>query len=92
MINRVPSKSIPKTPFELWTVHKLSLRYIRIWGCQAHVKKAKIDKLESRTELCLFVGYPKERKMVTFIVQKITKCLYRQMLDFLRMTILEITN
>ena len=26
------------------------------------MKKAKVDKLESRTELCLFVGYPKEMK------------------------------
>ena len=62
LINRIPSKSIPKTPFELWTGHKPSLRHIRIWGCKAHVKKAKVDKLESRTELCLFVGYPKETK------------------------------
>ncbi|KAL5555407.1 hypothetical protein UlMin_037643 [Ulmus minor] len=62
LINRIPSKSIPKTPFELWTGHKPSLRHIRIWGCRAHVKKAKVDKLESRTELFLFVGYPKETK------------------------------
>ena len=26
------------------------------------MKKAKVDKLESRIELCLFVGYPKEMK------------------------------
>ena len=62
LINRVPSKSIPKTPFELWTCHKLSLGHIRIWGCRAHVKKDKVDKLELCTELCLFVGYPKEMK------------------------------
>ena len=62
LINRVPSKSTPKTPFELWTGHKPSLRHIRIWGYQAHVKKTKVDKLESRIELCFFVGYPKEMK------------------------------
>ena len=28
LINRVPSKSIPKTPFELWPVHNLSLSHI----------------------------------------------------------------
>ena len=27
LINRIPSKSIPKTPFELWTCHKPSLRH-----------------------------------------------------------------
>ena len=26
------------------------------------MKKAKVDKLKSHTELCLFVGYPKEMK------------------------------
>ena len=26
------------------------------------MKKAKVDKLKSCTELCLFVGYPKETK------------------------------
>ena len=26
------------------------------------MKKAKVDKLESRTEICLFVGYLKEKK------------------------------
>ena len=26
------------------------------------MKKATVDKLESHTELCLFVGYPKETK------------------------------
>ena len=31
-----------------------------MWGCPAHVKKHDIDKLESRTEFCRFVGYPRE--------------------------------
>ena len=29
-------------------------------GCPVHIKKHDIDKLESRTELCKFVGYPRE--------------------------------
>ena len=49
LISMFPSKSLPKTPFKLWTCHKPSLRHIRIWGCQARVKEAKVDKLESRT-------------------------------------------
>ena len=43
---------IPQTEFEAYPN----------LGVQAHVKKAKVDKLESYTELCLFVGYPKETK------------------------------
>ena len=35
MLNQVPSKTVPKTPLELWTVRRPSLRHIRIWGCRA---------------------------------------------------------
>ena len=31
-------------------------------GVSGPCKKAKVDKLESCTELCLFVGYPKKTK------------------------------
>ena len=59
ILNVIPSKSIPKTPLELWNERKLSLPHFRIWGCPAHVFKGKTEKLEPRTEVCLFVGYPK---------------------------------
>ena len=59
ILNEVPSKSIQKTPLELWNRRKPNLRYIRIWECPAHVLKGKTEKLEPRTEVCLFVGYPK---------------------------------
>ncbi|KAL2491690.1 Uncharacterized protein Adt_27318 [Abeliophyllum distichum] len=59
VLNLVPSKSVPKTPLELWNGRKPNLRHIRIWGCPAHVLKERTEKLESRSEICLFVGYPK---------------------------------
>ena len=59
VLNLVPSKSVPKTPLELWNGCKPSLHHIRIWGCPAHVLKGKTGKLEPCSELCLFVGYPK---------------------------------
>ncbi|EXB30863.1 Retrovirus-related Pol polyprotein from transposon TNT 1-94 [Morus notabilis] len=58
ILNRVPSKSIPKTPLELWCGQKPSLRHVRIWGCPAHVLKGKTEKLEPKSEVCMFVGYP----------------------------------
>ena len=58
-MNVVPSKSVPKTPLELWNGQKPVLRHFRIWGCPAHVLKGKTGKMDSRTEVCLFVGYPK---------------------------------
>ena len=59
LLNLVPSKSVSKTPTELWKGRKPSLSHIRIWGAPAHVLRKEPNKLESRTEVCLFVGYPK---------------------------------
>ena len=58
ILNRVPSKSVPTTPLELWCGRKPSLRHVRIWGCPAHVLKGKTGKLEPKSEVCMFVGYP----------------------------------
>ncbi len=30
ILNRVPSKSVPKTPYELWTGRKPTLNYLRV--------------------------------------------------------------
>ncbi|XP_073132208.1 uncharacterized protein [Henckelia pumila] len=58
----VPSKSVSKTPLEMWNGRIPNLRHIRIWGCPAYVLKRKMDKMESRSEACVFVGYPKETR------------------------------
>ena len=58
-MNLVPSKSVPKTPIELWSGRKPSLPYVRIWGSPTHVLKPKADKMDSRSEVCMFLGYPK---------------------------------
>ncbi|KAL6314515.1 hypothetical protein AAG906_026851 [Vitis piasezkii] len=33
LLNRVPTKIVPKTPFEPWTGRKPSLRHLHVWGC-----------------------------------------------------------
>ena len=38
LLNRVPTKVVPKTPFELWIRRKPSLRYLYVWGCPAEAK------------------------------------------------------
>src|SRR5262249_2539501 len=60
LINRVPSKSVSLTPYEVWKGKKPNFSHLKIWGCPAHVKKHQADKLESRTDRCRFIGYPKE--------------------------------
>ena len=32
ILNQVPSKSVPKTPYELWSQKKPSLRHFHVWG------------------------------------------------------------
>ncbi|KAJ9562492.1 hypothetical protein OSB04_007652 [Centaurea solstitialis] len=41
ILNRVPSKSVPKTPYELWTGRKPKLNYLKVWGCPAEAKRCK---------------------------------------------------
>ena len=53
ILNNVPSKSVSKTPFELWKGHKGSLQHFRIWGCPTHVFSHKPK--ETRTA---FEGVP----------------------------------
>ena len=62
LLNRTPTKTVEKTPYEVWTGTEPNLSFLKIWGCVAHVKKLTSDKLESKSAVCLFVGYPKETK------------------------------
>ena len=60
VLNVLPRKFVTSTPYEIWRGKKLEFSYFRVWGCPSHVKKHETDKLESRNELCRFVGYPKD--------------------------------
>ena len=37
----------------------LSCRFLKVWGCDAYVEKFHRDKLEPKTDKCIFIGYPK---------------------------------
>ena len=73
ILNLVPSKSIPNTPKELWNGCKPSMKYLQIWGCLAHVLKGKFDKLEAKTEVCMYLGHSKETKGYLFYNHKENK-------------------
>ena len=68
ILNRVPSKAVPKTPYELWTSRKPSLRHLHVWGCQAEVRiyNPHEKKLDSRTISGYFIGYPERSKGYRF--------------------------
>ena len=59
-LNRLPSKSVEKTPHEMWTGKKSSLSFLKILGCEAFVKRLQSDKLTAKSDKCIFVGYPRE--------------------------------
>ena len=58
-LNRVLIKNKEKIPFEEWENKRLTLSYLRTWGCLAKVNIpiAKKHKLRSKTVDCIFLGY-----------------------------------
>ena len=59
-LKRAPSKSIETKPYKLWFSKKPKLSFLKVWGCNAYVKKFHLDKLKPKSEKCVFIGYPKE--------------------------------
>ncbi|GKC23241.1 retrotransposon protein, putative, ty1-copia subclass [Tanacetum coccineum] len=60
ILNMVPTKKVDKTPYELWYGKIPNLSYLKVWGCEALVKRDTPDKLQQRSVKCIFIGYPKE--------------------------------
>ncbi|KAK8704987.1 hypothetical protein V6N13_048598 [Hibiscus sabdariffa] len=48
-LNRVLSKSVQKTPHEMWTGKRPSMPFMKIWGCKAYVKHQMSTKLEPKS-------------------------------------------
>ena len=59
VLNRVPTKNKEVTPFEEWEKKRLTLSYLRTWGCLAKVNVpiVKKRKLGPKTVDCVFLGY-----------------------------------
>nr|GEU54136.1 hypothetical protein [Tanacetum cinerariifolium] len=69
ILNMVPTKKVDKTPYEIWHGQAPKLSYLKVWGCEAFVKRdtlIKPDKLEPRSFKCIFVGYPKKTMGYSF--------------------------
>ena len=68
ILNRVPSKSVPKIPYELWTGRVPSLNHLRVGGSstEAKVFNPNIRKLDPKTISCYFIGYPEKLKGFRF--------------------------
>ncbi|GJR67073.1 retrotransposon protein, putative, ty1-copia subclass [Tanacetum coccineum] len=69
ILNMVPTKKVDKTPYEIWHGQAPKLSYLKVWGCEALVKRdtlTKPNKLDPRSFRCIFVGYPKEKMGYSF--------------------------
>ena len=68
LLNRVPSKAVSKTPYELWTRRKSSLRHLNTWGSLVEIRiyNPHEKKLSARTVNGYFIGYLEKSKGYIF--------------------------
>ncbi|GJR12260.1 retrotransposon protein, putative, ty1-copia subclass [Tanacetum coccineum] len=86
ILNMVPTKKVEKTPYEVWHGQAPKLSYLKVWGCEALVKRdtlTKPDKLEPRSIKCIFIGYPKETMGYSFYYPPENKVLVARNAEFL---------
>nr|GEW48634.1 retrotransposon protein, putative, Ty1-copia subclass [Tanacetum cinerariifolium] len=84
ILNMVPAKKVDKTSYELWHEKVPNLSYLRVWGCEAHLKRHTPDKLQQRSVKCIFVGYPKETMGYYFYYPPENKIVVERYADFLK--------
>jgi hypothetical protein len=65
-LNKVSTKSVEKTPYQIWTMKHSRLSFLKVWGCDAYVKCLMLEKLTTKSDKCFFVGYPREMKRYYF--------------------------
>ena len=59
-LNRAHQNPFETMPYELWFGKKPKPSFLKVWGCNAYVKKLQPEKLEPKSGKCVFIGYPKE--------------------------------
>ena len=69
VLNRVPSKLVSSTPYELWSGRKPNLKDLHPQGSAVYVHDTfhKFGKLGPRGKNCIFIRYSKNSKGYMFI-------------------------
>ncbi|GJT47694.1 retrotransposon protein, putative, ty1-copia subclass, partial [Tanacetum coccineum] len=49
ILNMVPTKKVDKTPYEIWHGKVPNFSYLKVWGCEAYMKRDSADKLQQRS-------------------------------------------
>ncbi|GJU28946.1 zinc finger, CCHC-type containing protein [Tanacetum coccineum] len=86
ILNMDPTKKVDKTPYEIWNGQAPKLSYLKVWGCEALVKRdtlTKPEKLEPKSIKYIFVGYPKETMGYSFYYPPENKVFVARNAEFL---------
>nr|GEX91903.1 hypothetical protein [Tanacetum cinerariifolium] len=93
ILNMVPTKKVDKTLYEIWHEQAPKLSYLKVWGCEAFVKRdtlTKPDKLDPRSFKCIFVGYPKETMKYSFYSPSENKVFVARNAEFFESKLLDL--
>ncbi|GJR53453.1 retrotransposon protein, putative, ty1-copia subclass [Tanacetum coccineum] len=88
ILNMVLTKKVDKIPYELWYGKVLNLSYLKVWGCEALVKRDTSNKLQQRSVKCIFIGYPKETMGYYFYFPPEIKIVVARYAEFLEKNLL----
>ena len=75
IINLVPSKSVPSTPYELWKGETHDLSIMRPWGCTTYIHNTSHEygKFGPRGKKCIFIRYSEFSKGYVFLGEDMTR-------------------
>ncbi|GJX48062.1 retrotransposon protein, putative, ty1-copia subclass [Tanacetum coccineum] len=93
ILNMVPTKKVDKTPYEVWHGQAPKLSYLKVWGCEAFVKRdtlTKPDKLDPRSFKCIFIGYPKETMGYSFYSSSENKVFVARNVEFFESKLIDL--
>ncbi|OMO94271.1 Reverse transcriptase, RNA-dependent DNA polymerase [Corchorus capsularis] len=64
LVNRIPSKRIHTSTYEIWNGRQPNIKYFKVWGCIAYYRlpDSQREKLGSRGIKSVFVGYAQNSK------------------------------
>jgi transposase InsO family protein len=66
-LNRVLTKSVERTPYEIYTEKHPRLSLLKVWRCETYVKRLMSDKLTPKSDKCFFVGVSEGNQMILFL-------------------------
>ena len=89
LVNRSPTSAlVGKTPVEVWSSKKHSIRHLWVFSCEAyaHVPNENRSKLANKDVKCIFIGYSASVKGYKLLDHVNGKVLYKRNVIFGELT------